>query len=125
MKTTVSIYQTNVESQKTIDFPFTFDLQGNIDLRKLSFAIAKRFNNLAKIAIKHKTYFKRSKPVHFELWNDSQIFSTDTAQAKKLGLLIRATKQGKLVSTEAMADLIYDILEFNNSLELQSNEIEA
>ena len=123
MKTTVSIYQTNEDNQKTIDFPFTFDLQGDINLRKLSFAIAKRFNKLAEIAIKHKTYFKRSKPVHFELWNDSQIFSTDTKQAKTLGLLIRATKQGKLVSVEAMADLIHDILEFNQSLELKSEEV--
>jgi len=123
MKTTVSIYQTNSENQKTIDFPFTFDLQGEIDLTKLSYAIAKRFNKLAQIAIKHKTYFKRSKPVHFELWNDSQLFSTDTAQAKKLGLLVRATKQGKLVDVDTLADLIKDILEFTNDLELTNEEI--
>lgn len=123
MKTTISIYQTNEEGQKTIDFPFTFDLQGEINLRKLSFAIAKRFNKLAEIAIKHKTYFKRSKPVHFELWNDSQLFSTDTAQAKKLGLLCRATKQGKLVDVDTLASLIFDVLEFNQSLELTNEEL--
>jgi len=123
MRSTVSIYQTNEKSQKTIDFPFTFDLQGEIDLTKLSYAIAKRFNKLAQIAIKHKTYFKRSKPVHFELWNDSQLFSTDTAQAKKLGLLVRATKQGKLVDVDTLAGLIKDILEFTNDLELTNEEL--
>ena len=123
MKTTVSIYQTNEDNQKTIDFPFTFDLQGDINLRKLSFAIAKRFNKLAEIAIKHKTYFKRSKPVHFELWNDSQLFSTDTKQAKKLGLLCRATKQGELVSVETLQSLFFDILEFNQGLEITNEEL--
>ena len=123
MKTTVSIYQTNEDNQKTIDFPFTFDLQGDINLRKLSFAIAKRFNKLAEIAIKHKTYFKRSKPVHFELWNDSGLFTTETSQAKKLGLLCRATKQGKLVDVNTLAVLIHDILDLSQGLELQESEI--
>lgn len=123
MKTTVSIYQTNENGQKTIDFPFTFDLQGDINLTKLSYAIAKRFNKLAGIAIKHRTYFKRSKPVHFELWNDAQLFSTDTKQAKRLGLLCRATKQGKLVDVDTLAALILDILEFTNDIELTSDEL--
>lgn len=123
MRTTVSIYQTNENGQKTIDFPFTFDLQGDINLTKLSYAIAKRFNKLANIAIKHRTYFKRSKPVHFELWNDSQLFSTDNKQAKRLGLLCRATKQGKLVDIDTLAALILDILEFTNDIELTSDEL--
>jgi len=123
MRTTVSIYQTNEDGQKTIDFPFTFDLQGDINLTKLSYAIAKRFNKLAGIAIKHRTYFKRSKPVHFELWNDAQLFSTDTKQAKRLGLLCRATKQGKLVDVDTLAALILDILEFTNDIELTSDEL--